>query len=344
MAAPLSYVALGFCESHPPTPSGYDIHEHLFPVALFQPSWENPLMNAYAVLGETTKILPSLPDLATPWSGVAGELMQSLLFLLPGLVTVAIINSLTVRQKLEPLERVIQALLYTFVNHVTWQIFLWIINTILFVCSWGHESWVPSAKAQLIWLAIAAIFWGIIVTSIINIGWLHDRLRDLAWIKIRLNRLRDWCHKNRLPLLARAIPTAMWFGITKRSSRPSEWYDAFYDADNQFVVVHLKDGRRIYGWAHLYPDLPTEGHLLICDAEWLTDEPHSPKRPLVRILLAAADVQFIEFIEVESTEKSNEQSTIEVLPNGDTRNSKEGRRESEAGGPTSSGTTSAAGT
>jgi hypothetical protein len=252
--------------------------------------------------------------------------MQGLLFLLPGLVTVAIINSLTVRQKLEPLERVIQALLFTFVNHVTWQITLLAVNTFLFVITWGHKSWTPSSKAELIWLGIAAVFWGIIMTSIVNIGWLHDRLRDLRWVQSLLDRTRNWCQKKRVPLITNAIPTALWSGITKRSSRPSEWYDAFYDADNQFVVVHLKDGRRVYGWAHLYPDLPTEGHLLICDAEWLDYPADSQKRPLVRILLNVTDVQFIEFVEVvNQREQPDAKATIEAISDGNSRNREEGR-------------------
>jgi hypothetical protein len=182
--------------------------------------------------------LPPLPEMPSPWAGVTGEAMQGLLFLLPGLVTVAIIQSLTVKQKMEPLERIIQALLYTFINHVTWQVLLLLLNCFIFICTWGHHWWQPSAMAQLVGLGVCAVFWGFIVTWVINIGWLHDKLRDMKWVAKMLNRLR-------LARLAKAVSAATWFGLTKRSSRPSEWYDAFYDIYDQFVVLHLKDERRI---------------------------------------------------------------------------------------------------
>ena len=82
----------------------------------------------------------------------------------------------------------------------------------------------------------------------------------------------------------------------------------------------------------LYPDLPTEGHLLICDAEWLSDDvmANSPKLPFVRILIDVADVKFVEFVS-----GSEEISNAEPAKSTDPTVGKEGRGESEtAGQPT----------
>lgn len=288
-----------------------------------------------SILAEAAKV--ALPTISAPWSETAGsELMQGLLLILPGLVTVAIIQSLTVKQKLEPLERVIQALLYTFVNHVTWQTFLSIINIGLLVFTWGHHWWEPTAKAQLVCLGGSAVAWGLIATWVINVGWLHDKLRDLKWLRERLAKLP-------VPKFLRL--TGIWpatsFGLTKRSSRPSEWYDAFYEGTTPFVVIHLKDARRLYGWVKFYPDLPTEGHLLLCDAEWLPNElpkevePVPPPIPLVRILINVADVQFVEFVSILKQETSNGESTT-TEQGGSQTDGQEGRGEPATGGPAAS--------
>jgi hypothetical protein len=160
----------------------------------------------------------------------------------------------------------------------------------------------------------------------------------MKWITTTLEKLR-------FGTLASAVSKATWFGITKRSSRPSEWYDAFYDVYDQFVVLHLKDERRIYGWVKLYPDLPTEGHLLVCDAEWLLDEPASEgsqKPPLVRILIDVTDVKFVEFVKAQPEENSNGRQPTTIVKNTDQSDGEKGRGESETSGSASTSTTSAA--
>lgn len=255
------------------------------------------------LLGAVSTVPTSIPsnlELPTPWSEITGEtILQVLLLILPGLLSVAIINALTVRQKLEPLERIIQALLYTFVNHVTWQVFLLILDAVFFICTFGHWSWTPTPMGHLIGLGACALIWGLAMTWIINGDWVHAKLRDCGWVGRVLERLH-------LRWLAPMLPKEICWGITKRSSRPNEWYEAFYDATDYYVVIHLKDQRRIYGWANLYPDLPTEGHILMRDAVWLEDSADAdlPPRPLMNILVDVTDVRFVEFLpaiqEVES--------------------------------------------
>jgi len=144
------------------------------------------------------------------------QLLQTLLALLPGFLTAAIVGALVMREERSTFERVVQALIYTFLAHV-----LWALSARLF-------HFTPTAN--LIGLATCAIVWGLVVTWAINTAKVHDLLQ--------------------------------WIGITQAGSRPSEWYDAFY-GKKDFVILHLRDGRRIFGWPRLYPARADKGHILL---------------------------------------------------------------------------------
>lgn len=191
------------------------------------------------------------------------EVFQLLLGLLPGFLTVAIITALTVRQRLSPFERIVQALIYTFVIHMTWQVILASLSGINRI--YTGDPWTPSAATHLLALAVGAVFWGLVTTWLVNEDWLHAKLRK--------------------------------WRITKRASRPNVWYDAFYRT-LQFVVVHLKDRRRIYGWPSLYPERPNEGHLFLTQAQWLMSDSDAPTTAGLELstLIPVTDVVFVEFV------------------------------------------------
>lgn len=83
--------------------------------------------------------------------------------------------------------------------------------------------------------------------------------------------------------------------ITKRTSFPSEWFSAF-QRTKAFVYLHLRDGRRIWGWPEEWPDHPDSGHFVLMQPEWVLDD--NQRIPLViteRMLIPAGDVEFVEF-------------------------------------------------
>ena len=196
------------------------------------------------------------------------DLLALLLALLPGLITAELVSALTVREQRKPLERVIQALLYTFLNHVTWIVVVGLVNGAL---AWaGRPALADTTGVHMVGLAVCAIAWGFGVAWIINTGRSHRFLRE---------RL----------------------GITKTGSRPSVWYDVFYDRQ-QYVVVHLKDERRVYGWPLKYSEHSDRGHLFLTRAEWL-EGPGGQARPEFSLLINVADIQYIEFVEfLDATE------------------------------------------
>ena len=89
-----------------------------------------------------------------------------------------------------------------------------------------------------------------------------------------------------------------YFKITKETSYASEWFGAFSDRIT-YVVLHLNDGRRIYGWPVEWPTEPNNGHFLLKDSNWLGDD--NSEKPLTGvdgILIDGSNVEFVEFMEL----------------------------------------------
>lgn len=177
------------------------------------------------------------------------QLLQTLLALLPGFLTAAIVGAFVLREERSIFERLVQALIYTFLAHVLW--------TAL------GRFFPTNATSQLMGLAGCAVFWGVILTWAINTGTVHDLLR--------------WC------------------GLTQAGSRPTEWYDVFYRKE-EYVILHLKDGRRIFGWPDVYPERADKGHILLEDAQWLHGDRDESSAQQVDYLISVTDVRFVEFI------------------------------------------------
>ena len=60
--------------------------------------------------------------------------------------------------------------------------------------------------------------------------------------------------------------------LTSRTAFPSEWYGAFAARPVRYVVLHLKGDRRLYGYPEEWPTEPTKGHFRLRDAAWITKE------------------------------------------------------------------------
>ncbi len=124
---------------------------------------------------------------------------------------------------------------------------------------------------KLAWLAaLFAIVLGIFAALCINHDWPHKLLRKLR--------------------------------ITKENTYSSEWYSAFSQHERSYVVLHLYDGRRVYGWPTEWPSRPAEGHFHLEEAEWMEESKmntNSKDRESVKSLLVPViDVQIVEFVPI----------------------------------------------
>ena len=87
-----------------------------------------------------------------------------------------------------------------------------------------------------------------------------------------------------------------WARITRETSYPSEWYSAFARHDC-YVVLHLKDRRRLYGWPEEWPSQPDRGHFRITWAKWLTEDEALPSGIGTAILVPVDEVKMVEFVD-----------------------------------------------
>ena len=98
------------------------------------------------------------------------------------------------------------------------------------------------------------------------------------------------------------------FRFTRETSYSSEWYSSFAENPNCYIVLHLKDRRRLYGWTKEWPSRPGQGHFRIIEGEWLdvdasdaqNGSQDNNKREFFAIIVSVEDVKMVEFIDTEN--------------------------------------------
>ncbi|AZF53739.1 hypothetical protein C4J85_3256 [Pseudomonas sp. R4-34-07] len=187
------------------------------------------------------------------------EVIPLLQYLIPGFLTAWIFYSLTAFRRPDTFGQIVQALIFTFVIHGA----VILIKAGLF---WFGEKWWTfgdwGLKAEASWSFIVSVTLGLLACYFANNDKLHVWLRDKH--------------------------------ITKQTSYPTEWFSAFAK-HKRFVVLHLIDERRLYGWPLEWPSEPKHGQFVIQAPSWLDDQ--GKEFPLAAELLVvdASNVLWVEF-------------------------------------------------
>lgn len=189
------------------------------------------------------------------------DIISILQYLLPGFVSAWVFYSLTSYSRPSQFERVVQALIFTiFIQSI---VLVEESFTNLLCASYNQKEF--SDKFGLLYSVITAILLGIIFAACANNDRLHKLLRSLK--------------------------------ITRETSYPSEWFGAFLQ-DITYVVLHLEDERRLYGWPKEWPSDPYKGHFVIVEPSWLCDDGSERKITGVsKIVIKTTDVKWVEFLE-----------------------------------------------
>lgn len=120
-----------------------------------------------------------------------------------------------------------------------------------------------SAAEGLISLVLALVF-GVALAHFTNTDSIHKRLRKI--------------------------------GFTTRTSHPSEWYCVLSEKVT-FVVLHLVDGRRLFGWPKEWPVEPDKGQFYIMVPCWIKEDGSQIDLPeLDGVLIGVKDVRWVEFL------------------------------------------------
>ena len=191
-------------------------------------------------------------------SWATAELVGVLTFLLPGFVGAAVFYALTSHPRPGEFDRVVQALVFTTVAQaLTWAA-RWLTEL-----RWPAYEW--PAGLELSVAVAGAVALALIAATVSN----HDAAHRL------LRRI----------------------GVTRETSYPSEWYSAFAENAGRYVILQMKDDRRLYGWLEEWPSISTTGYFRLSEAQWLNDEYDGDAMlETVEILVPAGDVEMVQFL------------------------------------------------
>ncbi len=208
--------------------------------------------------------------------------LQIFLILLPGFAAAYVVQLLVTRRPQTDLERVIEALLYSFIIYVAYmplnrgKLPFHIVKDPI-----GNQDTVLWEPGNLAVLAAIALALSLAVTAYFR----YDGNRIF-----RLFDTENEAVSRRLK----------WLKLTERTTRNSIWNDILeteYIA-GQYVQVELSDGRSLLGVVHYYSDAAEDGSLYLADASWLPSEGEPVKIPGAGILLTkASGIQSISLLD-----------------------------------------------
>ncbi|MBA1202672.1 hypothetical protein G7009_13065 [Pseudomonas capeferrum] len=187
------------------------------------------------------------------------EVIPLLQYLIPGFLTAWIFYSLTAFKRPDTFGQIVQALIFTLVIHGT-------VLAIGSICLWIGVHWGSigkwDAKAEAIWSFVIAVSVGVSSCYLATSDKLH------SWLRTR--------------------------GVTEQTSYPNEWYSTFSTYE-RFVVLHLHDERRLYGWPREWPSEPTQGQFVIQNPAWLDDKGKKLPFGAEFLVIDVSKVQWVEF-------------------------------------------------
>ena len=200
---------------------------------------------------------------------ISKDIISLLIYLLPGFITAWIYYGLTAFPKPNQFERIVQALIFTIIIQsiviALKYILIQVGENLFYIGTWNND-------VKLILSTITALVLGLSISHISNNDQLYRILRK--------------------------------YRFTSLTSYPSEWYGVFA-LNKTYVVLHLEDGRRLYGWPIEWPSQPDSGHFSISQAEWLTDTNSIKLDKVKTILIPANSVKFVEFMKLNKYESDN---------------------------------------
>lgn len=201
------------------------------------------------------------------------EAINILFFLIPGLLSTTIISLIVVRKELSFIDKVIEALIFNFIIYSLTALF---VNLEPFASITSSKSNISFLYTNNRFFLITLLLISVILPSFVGCIIYYDlHMRFLRFIK-----------------------------LTDKTSRATAWQDIFIE-HKKFLVIHFKDGRRIYGWPLNYSDTPDEGLIYLFNPSWIDDDNKYIDCNTHGILIKYVDIEFIEFLKEEDFSEEN---------------------------------------
>ncbi|WP_077047700.1 DUF6338 family protein [Pseudomonas sp. KK4] len=191
---------------------------------------------------------------------VVKEVIPLLQYLIPGFLAAWIFYSLTAFKRPDTFGQIVQALIFIFVI----QSLVAVLGALLLDMGERFFSvglW--DRKSEALWSAVIAVLLGFLSCHIAGSDKLHFLLRKLK--------------------------------VTRRSSYPCEWYSAF-STRQRHVVLHLIDGRRLFGWPTYWPSEPASGQFVLEYPHWIDEGSKGAHIGAEAIVIDVSKVQWVELL------------------------------------------------
>lgn len=196
------------------------------------------------------------------------ETINILLLLVPGFIATRIIDAITQRREQNDVGRLVEALIFSFLIYAIVNLFTdW--QPIFRAVTSGEVTTYKFSTDHILLMTIA-IFTALVPITIGVI--LHY---DLFMKVLRFLR------------------------ITDKTWRDSLWQDVFIE-QKRFLVINLKDERRIYGWPMYYSNDPKEGFIYLYNPAWIDEDGKYVECGTHGILIQMENIDSIEFIKEDS--------------------------------------------
>lgn len=169
---------------------------------------------------------------------VGFETVIVLVILLPGFLCARIVQALCVRREQTELDKVVEALLYSFLIYLICAALRVAVPVTLVVQAVGDVTKysIEPHTRSLVWFAVVAVALALLLAA----SETNDSIgRVLRWLR-----------------------------VTQRTGRASLWSDVFHTFSG-YVQVELQDGRSLLGWVRLYSDMWDEPGVFLEDACWV---------------------------------------------------------------------------
>lgn len=193
-------------------------------------------------------------------AAISTQLLDILTYLLPGFVTAWMFHAFTSYPKRDQFERIVQALIFTV--FIQGGVFL-LQELVTFIgkyfpsFSWKNDYHLAASY-------VIAVILGFVFSSFANNDLFH---RFLRYIK-----------------------------VTKETSYHCEWFGTFNN-NPCFIIIHLNDERRIFGWPTEWPSDPTKGHLVLMNPSWVTEDGYKDMPTVNLMMFNVSDIKWVEFLQ-----------------------------------------------